>query len=225
MGGPRGLVIALDGVISAGKSTVARAVATELGYRHLDTGAMYRTVALMATRGGIEAQEGPALQSMLDGLRLELGPLHEGGWIRADGEDVSQDIRTPEVSRVVGSYADLPMVRRALVAQQQAVGRDGGVVAEGRDMSSVVFPDADLKVFMVADLAERAARRHREFEQQGLQITLDQVVRDIEARDREDAERDYGGVSASDIVEVDTTGLTIEAVVARIISLAGLHDS
>ena len=203
MAGPRGLIVAIDGVIGAGKSTVARGVAAALGYRHLDTGAMYRAVALSARRLGIEPRDADRLQSLLDGLRLDLEPEDEGGRIRVDGTD-----------------ADIPAVRRALVRQQQSAGHLGGVVAEGRDVTSVVFPDADLKIYMVADLEERARRRHLEFQRQDVDITLEQVRSDIEQRDREDAVRDYGGEDASDPVEVDTTGLDIASVVAQIISLA-----
>ncbi|HJP31159.1 MAG TPA: (d)CMP kinase [Candidatus Latescibacteria bacterium] len=220
MAGPRGLIVAIDGVIGAGKSTVARGVAAVLGYRHLDTGAMYRAVALSAGRRGIGPGDANRLQSLLDSMHLDLEPEEQGGRIRIDHQDVTEAIRSPDVSRVVGSYADVPAVRRALVQQQQAAGRLGGVVAEGRDMTSVVFPDADLKIFMIADLDERARRRHREFVDKGVDITVDQVRLDIEQRDREDAVRDYGGDDASDFVEVDTTGLDIDAVVARIISLA-----
>ena len=140
--------------------------------------------------------------------------------ISVDGEDVSEAIRSPEVSRVVGSYADIPAVRRALVQQQQQMGELGGVVAEGRDMTSVVFPTADLKIYMIADLDERARRRHREFTDTGVAISVEQVRADIERRDTEDAVRDYGGEGASDFVELDTTGLDVTAVVKKIISLA-----
>jgi cytidylate kinase len=223
-----GLTIAIDGVIGAGKSTVARAVAAALGYRHLDTGAMYRAVALTASARGITPGDAQALETLLDDFDLELEPASDeagpqGGRILVDNEDVSEQIRTPEVSRVVGSYADIPAVRRAMVRRQQAFGAAGGVVAEGRDMTSVVFPDADLKVFMIADLDERAARRHREFTDRGVDISLEQVRADIEQRDREDAQRDYGSGETADAsapVEVDTTGLGIDEVVQRIISLA-----
>ena len=224
----RGLVIAIDGVVGAGKSTVARSVASTLGYRHLDTGAMYRAVALSASRQGITPSDTDPLQKLLDGMRLDLEPEGQGGRIRLDGEDVSDVIRSPDVSRVVGSYADIPAVRQALVQQQQAIGAAGGVVAEGRDMTSVVFPQADLKVYMIADLDERTQRRYREFADKGVDITVEQVRTDIEQRDQEDAVRDYGGehasnfveVDTSNSVEVDTTGLSAAEVSAQIISLA-----
>ncbi|MDA0333715.1 MAG: (d)CMP kinase [bacterium] len=220
MAGDRGLIVAIDGVVGAGKSTVARGVAAALGYRHLDTGAMYRAVALTAGRQGIGPADSGRLQDLLAAIHIDLEPETEGGRIRVDGQDVSDAIRSPEVSRVVGSYADIPALRRALVQQQQALGHLGGIVAEGRDMTSVVFPCADLKIFMVADLGERALRRYREFAAKGVVITLEQVRADIEQRDDEDARRDYGGQRASPSVELDTTGLNIPGVVERIISLA-----
>ena len=214
-----GLTIAIDGVIGAGKSTAARGAAAALGYRHLDTGAMYRAVALAASRRGLAPGDTP-LEGFLQGLRLEVSP--SGACICLDGEDVSEAIRSPEVSRSVGAFADDPAVRRVLVRRQREIGRSGGVVAEGRDMSTVVFPHADLKVRMVADLEERVGCRHREFIAAGVGITLSRVRDDIRRRDREDAERDYGvrGSSPGDAVEVDTSGLTADQVVDRIVALA-----
>jgi len=217
--GEKGLTIAIDGVIGAGKSTAARGAAAALGYRHLDTGAMYRAVALAASRRGLAPGDAP-LERFLQGLRLEVSP--RGACICLDGEDVSEAIRSPEVSRAVGAFADDPAVRRALVRRQREIGRSGGVVAEGRDMSTVVFPHADLKVRMVADLEERVRRRHREFIAAGVGIALSRVREDIRRRDREDAERDYGvqGSPPGDAVEVDTSGLTADQVVDRIVALA-----
>ena len=218
MTGAKGLTIAIDGIIGAGKSTAARGAAAALGYRHLDTGAMYRAVALAASRRGLAP--GHALEGFVEGLRLEVPP--SGASVCLDGEDVSEAIRSPEVSRAVGAFADDPAVRRALVRRQREIGRCGGVVAEGRDMSTVVFPHADLKVRMVADLEERVRRRHRQFIGAGVGITLSRVRADIRRRDREDAERDYGvqEEGPGDAVEVDTSGLTAGQVVDRIVALA-----
>ena len=219
MTGAGGLTIAIDGVIGAGKSTAARGAAAALGYRHLDTGAMYRAAALAASRRGLAPGQA-ALEGFLEGLRLEVPP--GGAGMCLDGEDVSEAIRSPGVSRKVGAFADDPAVRRVLVRRQREIGRAGGVVAEGRDMSTVVFPHADLKVRMVADLEERVRRRHREFVAAGVGIALSRVRDDIRRRDREDAERDYGagGASPRDAVEVDTSGLTAGQVVERIVALA-----
>jgi cytidylate kinase len=220
-GQARKLIIAIDGVVGAGKSTTARRVADELGYRHLDTGAMYRAVTLAALRKEIVASDEQGLADLLAALKIELEPQNLGGRIWLDGEDVSSEIRTPEVSRGVGPYADLPLVRRALVSQQQAMGAGGGVVADGRDIGYVVFPDADLKVLLTADLATRAERRYRELNEKGVKTSLGEVEADIRRRDRADSERDYGAERDAETTRVlDTTSLTIEEQVARIVSWA-----
>lgn len=211
----RGLVIAIDGAAGTGKSTTARRVAQRLGYRHLDTGAMYRAVTLAATRRGVPPEDTAALEALLASSTLDL----DAGLL--DGQDISAAIRRPEITRRAGAYADVPLVRRSLVAQQQRLGQGGGVVAEGRDIAAVVFPDAELKIALVASLAERTGRRHRELTAQGACITLEQVRSDIQRRDRADAARDYGGTStAAEIVEIDTTRMTLADQVACVVALA-----
>ena len=226
MPGPGGLVIAIDGVIGAGKSTAARGVAIALHYRHLDTGAMYRAVALAATAADVAPSDHEKLSSLLGELQIELTPLDKGRRVLLNGEDVSADIRRPEITRCVGSYADRPVVRHQLVEVQRSMGAEGGIVAEGRDMSTVVFPGADLKIRMLAELEERARRRHEEFVAGGVDITLDQVRTDIRTRDREDEERDYGADGPPlDVVEVRTDGLSIETVIEQIVELARLRGA
>ena len=226
MPGPGGLVIAIDGVIGAGKSTAARGVAIALHYRHLDTGAMYRAVALAATAADVAPSDHEKLSSLLGELQIELTPLDKGRRVLLNGEDVSADIRRPEITRCVGSYADRPVVRQQLVKVQRSMGAEGGIVAEGRDMSTVVFPGADLKIRMLAELEERARRRHEEFVAGGVDITLDQVRTDIRTRDREDEERDYGADGPPlDVVEVRTDGLSIETVIEQIVELARLRGA
>ena len=215
----RGLVIAIDGTVGTGKTTTARQVAERLGYRHLDTGAMYRAVTLAATRRGVEPEDENALAALLatSAIGLDSGR----GRVLLDGQDISEAIRQPDITRRAGAYANVPLVRRSLVAQQQQLGQSGGIVAEGRDMAAVVFPDAELKIALVADLDERTRRRHRELTTKGVCITLEQVRSDIQTRDREDAERDYGGTSAADeIVEIDTTRMTLAAQVDCVVALA-----
>ena len=218
-----GLVIAIDGVVGAGKTTTARMVAGRLGYRHLDTGAMYRAVTVAATRRGIEAGHTASLASMLAALTIDLEP---DGRVLLNGEDVSDAIRRPEVTRAVGAYSDAPVVRKALVAQQQRMGAAGGIVAEGRDMAAVVFPCAELKISMVADLDERVERRHRELQQKGMVITPEQVRVDIETRDREDAARDYGVAGEGpEVTEIDTTDMTLGGQGDHIVALARQHGA
>lgn len=218
---PGGLTIAIDGVVGVGKTTTARQVAAALGYSHMDTGAMYRAVTLAAMRRNIAADQEEALCGLLASLRIELEPRGGCSRVLLNGEDISTAIRRPEVTRRVGPYADAPVVRRALVAQQRKMGDQGGVVAEGRDMGSVVFPQADLKVLMVADLEERARRRHRELSEKGVKLSLQQVKSSIRARDRTDSARDYGAEHDPDeTIELDTTHLTMEEQVGRIVCWA-----
>lgn len=217
----RKLVIAIDGVVGAGKSATAREAARALGYRHLDTGSMYRAFALAATRRGIQPEQVDALKQLVDELTLRL-ELEDGVCrIDLDGEDVTEDIRDPAVTRRVGDYADVPEVRQALVRRQRELGASGGVVADGRDVGAVIFPDADLKIHMTADLEERTRRRHTELRSKGVEIAETQVREDIVARDRQDQERDYGAeVDRREVVILDTTDLTLDAQIERVVALA-----
>ena len=215
----RKLVIAIDGVVGAGKSATAREAAHALGYRHLDTGSMYRAFALAATRRGIQPEQVDALKQLVDELTLRL-ELEDGVCrIDLDGEDVTEDIRDPAVTRRVGDYADVPEVRQALVRRQRELGASGGVVADGRDVGAVIFPDADLKIHMTADLEERTRRRHTELRSKGVEIAETQVREDIVARDRQDQQRDYGAeVDRREVVILDTTDLTLDAQIERVVA-------
>ncbi len=218
---PRGLIIAIDGVVGSGKTTTAQRVASRLGYRHIDTGAMYRCVTLAATRQGIPASDTADLADLVDKIRIELEPEDRGGRVLLDDEDVSEAIRRPEVTRKVAGYADLPLVRQALIQKQQQMGAEGGVVAEGRDAGTVVFPDADIKVLMTASLEERTRRRHRELIEKGVSTSLEEVEADIRQRDRTDAARDYGAErNPAETRTLDATDLTLEDQVDRIVSWA-----
>lgn len=232
MPGPEGIIIAIDGVVGAGKSSTARGVAAAIGYRHLDTGAMYRAVTLAAMRENIQAEDAEALSRVLRDMRIELEAEERGGRVFLNGDDVSDEIRRPEVARRVGAYADVAQVRRALVERQRSMGAEGGVVADGRDVGTVIFPAADLKIRLTADPEERAHRRYRELIEKGVSTTLEQVRSDIGTRDQEDCTRDYlvpgvdveSGADAGNEVGVrhlDTTGLTLDQVVDRIVSWVG----
>ncbi len=199
------MVIAIDGPAGAGKSTVARAVAQRLGFHFLDTGAMYRCVALAATESGLPAAE------IARDARIALS-----GRVLLDGRDVTEAIRTPEVSAAASEVSTDQQVRDALVAQQQRLLSDGNWVAEGRDIATVVVPDAAVKVFLTADPQERARRRAVE-----LDADVDTVLYELKRRDEQDEARQHSPlVRASDAVELDTTRLSSDEVVDHIVALA-----
>ena len=215
------IVIAIDGPAGSGKSTTAREVARRMSYRYLDTGAMYRALALKCLKSGIpfddEARVGEAAET------AEIDFVWEGDSARVilDGADVTEEIRTPEVSDGSSKAAVHPGVRRALVARQREIGAGGGIVAEGRDTTTVVFPDAALKVFMDADLRVRAQRRKLELAAVGESLELRDVEKDLRARDLRDAQRKESPLSrASGAVIIDTTSMTVEEQVDAVIRKA-----
>jgi GTP-binding protein len=206
------MVIAIDGPAGAGKSTVARAVAAELGFTYLDSGAMYRCVALAAQKAGIDPDDGDALGPLAAALEIDF----DGRRVLLDGRDVSDAIRTPEVSADASRVSVHPAVREAMVARQQALIAAGDYVAEGRDIGTVVSPDSPLKVFLTASDEERARRRAAETGEDVASVLAAQ-----QARDARDTTREHGALRpAEDAVELDTTGLSLEEVVARVVALA-----
>jgi len=206
------MVIAIDGPAGAGKSTVARRVAEALGLTYLDSGAMYRAVALAALRDGIDPGDAEGLGAIARDLAIGF----DHGAVRLDGEDVGDAIRTPEVGEAASRVATHPQVREAMVARQRALIDRGGYVAEGRDIGTVVSPDAPLKVFLTASDEERARRRAAESGE-----PLERVVAEQARRDARDTEREHGALRpAEDAVEVDTTGLGVDEVVERVVELA-----
>jgi cytidylate kinase len=212
----RGLVIAIDGPSGAGKSTAGRVLAARLGYVFLDTGAMYRAFALKALRARVPTGDAAALAALLDGTDIALLP---GGGVRLDGADVTADIRTREVSAAASQVSVHPAVRRTMVARQQEMGRRrGGVVMDGRDIGTAVFPDADVKFFVHADPARRAVRRRRELAEAGIEAELAAIEKDIRDRDHADSTRaDSPLTRAADAVDVDTTEMELEEVVSRML--------
>jgi cytidylate kinase len=218
------MVIAIDGPAGAGKSTVARQAALALGYDYLDTGAMYRAVAWRGWQNGIAETDEAELAAIAETIELRFGPLAEDGSQRVyvGQEDVTEAIRVPEVSRLVSPVSAHPAVRRALVGRQREIGRQAerGVVLEGRDIGTVVFPDAPLKVFLTATPEERARRRHAELEARGLTADFAAVFAEQNIRDTRDSQRaDSPLKPAPDAVEIVTDGLTVEDVVTKIVSL------
>jgi cytidylate kinase len=213
-----GLVVAIDGPAGAGKSTVSRRLAEALGYRYVDTGAMYRVIGVLAAQGRIDFADSAALAALCDATEMEFTE-HEGRIItRAAGRDLSDAIRTPEASQLASKISAVPVVRERLVAKQRAMGAGGGVVMEGRDIGTVVFPDAAVKVFLEASVPERARRRAAELRNRGVPVDVDAIAADIGERDARDRARAHSPLRpAADAVLVDTTDKTIDEVVA------GLH--
>ncbi|HKB36927.1 MAG TPA: (d)CMP kinase [Gemmataceae bacterium] len=206
------MIITIDGPAGSGKSSAARALAVRLGFRFLDTGAMYRAVTLAALRARIDLHDQDALSRLLDGLRLEMPP----GQVILNGEDVTTQIRTREVTDASRPIADSRVVRERLVWMQRELARGRDIVCEGRDQGTVVFPDAACKFFLGADPVERARRRQREMQARGETAELDEVLRAQQERDARDAARDLGPmIPAEDAVRLDSTALTLDEVVER----------
>jgi len=218
----KGIVVAIDGPAGAGKSTTAKAVALRLGYLYMDTGAMYRAVALSTLRAGLDPDDAESVGQHASEAKIEQVTSDGGTRTLIEGEDVSADIRSQEVSNAASRVAVHPRVREVLVALQQSIGEDGGIVLEGRDTTTAIFPDAELKVFLEATVEERARRRYQELSRSGDTVDLDKLQQEILERDERDRQTQsrHGPWPSPEAIRVDTTGLTIEEQVDRIAQLA-----
>lgn len=205
------LVIAIDGPAASGKSTTAKLVAERLGYLHVDTGAMYRAFTLKVLRSGISPDDRGNIARLLVSTRVTLRHTEKKLVVLLDGEDVTEQIRSVDVTRAVSSVSSLREVRQAMVREQRAMGRNGGIVLEGRDIGTVVFPDADCKFFVIAGIEARAERRLKELREQGVDADLDSLKNEIAERDRLDSTRFESPLrKADDAIEIDTSYMTIE---------------
>lgn len=215
-------VIAIDGPSGSGKGTVARAVAEALGWHLLDSGALYRLTALAALRAGVPLDDAEALRRVAESLDVGFGTGPDGGpRVLLAGEDVTRAIRGEDVASAASRVAVVPEVRAALVNLQRSFRRPPGLVADGRDMGSVIFPDAGLKIFLTASAEERARRRHKQLKEQGMDVSLAALSADISQRDQRDASRQVAPLRpAAGAVLIDSTGRTAEEVVEEILARA-----
>ena len=215
------LVITIDGPAGSGKSTTARQVAERLGLSYLDTGAMYRAIALKAVRLGYDPDSEVSIGALAEKTKLEFVQVAGKQRLLLDSEDVTDQIRTPDVTAAASAISAIAKVREVLVERQRQFGREGGVVAEGRDTGSVVFPDAGLKVYLIADPNVRAQRRHLDMEAMGLESTAQEQLEHIVRRDEADSTRKTSPLTKPEgAIEVDTTNLTIDEQAEKIIELA-----
>ncbi|HEX9656387.1 MAG TPA: (d)CMP kinase [Bacteroidota bacterium] len=217
----KNLIIAIDGPAASGKTTTAKLVAQQLGYLHIDTGAMYRAFTLKVLREGVPLDNIAEIAQLASESYIELRNIQGVQRVLIDGEDVSEEVRTPEVTSAVSAVSSIPKVRAVMVREQQRLGRDGGVVLEGRDIGTVVFPNADLKFFMLAGIDARAARRRDELSMTGVSVEINRIKDELQRRDDLDTRREVSPLrQAEDAITLDTSDLSVEKQVEIVVTKA-----
>lgn len=212
-------VIAIDGPSGSGKSTIARLVAQKLNYTYIDTGAIYRAITYKAMKEGVDFKDKAALEKLANKVKICLKGDHCGSKVYLDGEDVSEKIRAPEVTRNVSCLAALPGVRGPMTSLQREIGKNGGVVAEGRDIGTVVFPDADYKFYLDASLKERARRRYEELVASGHKAALSELTSEMHLRDNLDKGREVAPLKiAQRAIIIDSTRMSIKEIVEAVLN-------
>jgi cytidylate kinase len=206
------IIIAIDGPSASGKSTIAKSLAQKLDYIYVDSGAMYRAVTLYLLKHDIEVKDLKQIEAALPNINIRFQRTVQGNRTLLNGEDVEDEIRKMHVSRHVSQVAAIPEVRREMVKQQHAMGADKGIVMDGRDIGTVVFPEAEVKIFVTADVEERARRRHQELQKRNSSATFDDILQNLRDRDRIDSTRATSPLKkADDAIEIDNTNLSPEA--------------
>lgn len=212
------MIIAMDGPAGTGKGTICKLIAERLGYTYIDTGAMYRAITLKMLRNDISLEDEPKIKEMFENTKIEfINDTNEDGKlvqkIILDGEDVSEEIRTPRINETVSPYSALPLIRSKLVDLQRKMGENQDVIMEGRDITTVVFPNADIKIYLDATAEERANRRYKELIQKGIKTTYKETLESINKRDYNDMHKEIGALKVAEgAIVVDTTLLSIEEV-------------
>ena len=214
------MVITVDGPAGAGKSTVSKILARKLSYIYLDTGALYRAFACKVAEEGIPADDEKRLSGLCAGINVSLKSVNSNISILVDDEDVTEKIRTQEIGMLASKVSAVPVVRKTLLSIQRETGKNGGIVAEGRDMATVVFPDADFKFFLNASVAERSSRRFTELVKKGESANFEEVKRDLIIRDRQDSERKIAPLKPSkDSIVIDSTDMSVTDVVEKMMKI------
>ena len=214
----RGMIVTIDGPAASGKSTTAKRVAEKLGWLYLDTGAMYRALTVKVLREKLSLDDTAKIGTLAETVKIELIPSRNSTKVLLDGEEVTQDIRHPDVDKAVGPVCEIPRVRDVMVALQRNMAKEGNIVAEGRDMGTVVFPEAAYKFYMVASIEGRAKRRRKDLVAQGIDVSISKLKHEIEERDRRDSRRTISPLKrAKDAILIDTTRMDIPEQVAFVV--------